>query len=380
MSAAWDHLRGEDLSTFIAQGLAANESEEFAEHLEQYGTVDDFNAWIDNPDKKMSVVLARNWFECCPSLAQHILIDALDNNLISTIHLDVCLDLCGMGNTEPTIVENVRSHINFDKMPQESHAGLLIVLLRAGWVDTIIKNKDIFAPVVANDPQQMCINAAHSGWDLGTHFDVTPLLSNDYFVACCVGGLIEQAQQCAIDPSNDQILRLALNLSLYRKNTLNPTNQNSVEYLWNTYPNTLWYKDSHILHFAYEAPLSVLPKILEHFKDHTPKLLKKHAIGLACRCLEHNDQQRFDMFYPLITPAQRYNVFYRAIAGQNEAVLNRLLQEPKGEQNFMKALQHCEDDEKEWSNAFYSRHQNDVLKNALSKTPPTLLRTKRKKI
>lgn len=380
MSAAWSHLRGEELSAFITQGLAANENEEFAEHLEQYGTLDDFKSWIKSPSEKMSVALARSFFECCPRLAQHILIDALDNDLIATIHLDVCLDLLGMESTDPTIVENVRSHINFQKIPQESHSGLLRLLLRAGLVDTILNNKKIFDPVVANDPTQMCIEAAHCGWDLASHFNVTPPLNDDYFVACCVGGLIDQAQQCAIAPSNDQTLRLALTLSLYRKSKLNPSNQNTIEYLWNTYPNTPWHNDSNILHFAYEAPLSVLPKILEHFKDHTPKLLKKHAIGLTCRCLEDDDQQRFDMFYPLITPAQRYNVFYTAISRHNEVVLNRLLEQTKGNQHFMKALEQCEDEEKEWGNAFYSRHQNNVLKNALPKNTPTPLRTQRKKI
>lgn len=380
MSAAWERLRGEELSAFITQGLAANENEEFAQHLEQYGTVDDFTTWIDNPNKQMSVTMARNWFESCPSLAQHTLIDALDNNLIDTIHSSVCLDLCKMENLDPAIVENVRSHINFEKIPQESHSGLLLLLLRAGWVDTIINNKKIFDPIVFNASQQMCIEAAHCGWDLSSHFDVTPLLDDDYFIACCVGGLIEQAQKCNVAPSNHQTLCLALTVSLYRKSTLNPSNQKSVEYLWNTYPNTPWHKDLNILHFAYEAPLSVLPKILEHFINHTPKLLKKHAIGLACRCLDDDDQQRFDIFYPLIAPSQRYNVFCTAISSQNETILYRLLQEPKGNQHFMKALEHCDDEEKQWGNGCYSRYQNNILQNALPKNTPTPIRIQRKKI
>lgn len=376
MSAAWEHLRGKDLSAFIAQNLAGNENEEFAQHLERYGTVNDFNAWIHHPNKQISVSLARSFLPYCPSLAQHILIDALDNDLSATIHLDVCVDLCNIENPDPAI-ENIRSHINFEKTPHESRAGLFIMLLRAGWVETITAHKDVFAPAVASNPDHMCIAAAHAGWDLAEHFDIIPPSNSDYFLACCVGGLIDRAQQCAIDPCDHQKLFSALTLSLYRKNALNPSNHNSVEYLWDAYPNTPWHKHPQILNFAYEAPVSVLPKIIEHFKAHTPKRLKKYAIGLACRCIEHNDHERFDLFYPLLAPTQHYNVFYTAIVNQNQQILLQLLKQPKGVQNFMKSLEQCEDGEQQWGTAFYSQYQNQVLQNFLHNTP-TSQRTHRK--
>lgn len=375
--AAWEHLRGEELSAFIAQGLAANENEEFAQHLEQYGTVNDFNEWIGHPNKKMLVPLARTFFPYCPSLAQHILIDALDNDLTSNIHLDVCVDLLNIETTHPAIVESVRSHINFEKIPYESRPGLLIMLLRSGAVDTIIANKGVFASAVMSNPDQMCIDAAHAGWDLAKNFDLIPPSNPHYFVACCAGGLIDRAQQCALEPSDHQTLYLALTLSLYRKSALNPSNHNSVEYLWNTYPNTPWHQHPQILNFAYEAPVSVLPKIIEHFKAHTPNRLKKYAIGLACRCVEHNDHERFEMLYPLLAPTQRYNVFYTAVVSQNEQILLQMLKQSKGVQNFMKALEQCESEEQEWGNAFYNKYQNQVLQHALHKNTPTSHRPKK---
>ena len=367
----WHNLHGEDLSAFIAQGLAAREHEDFAQHLEQNGTMDDFVTWINSRNPSTSVMQACQWLPYCPTLAQNTIIAALDNNAIATIHFDAINAVRRarhLQNLNIDVAQNICAHLTPQNIPADLRPQTFAVLLEVGAFDVIGNNPDIFLPVIKADPDQACIEAAHAGWDLATHMGVQPPLNDGYFIACCVGGLIERAQQCNIPPTDHKTLCTAFILSLYRTNSLTPSNDKSLEYLWNTYPNTPWYKDSQILNFANHAPLSILPQLLEMYHTHALGLFKNMITALACNCLENNDLPRFNLLYAYCDPAEHDNVYYSAIAYKRTTALRQLLNEPEGETKFFAGLNLCNAEEKQWGHAFYSERQNTLLHNSIPHT------------
>lgn len=344
MSAAWEYLHNEDLSAFIAQGLAANESEDFALHLEQYGTVDDFTTWIHSRNSSW-VMQACQWLPYCPTLAQHSIIEALNTDAIANIHneaMNAVIRARTLQCIDVAVAQNICAHITYQKTPLNWRAQTFTALLEVGAVDVIVNNADVFGPVINANPDQACIQAAHAGWDLATHMAVEPPLNSGYFISCCVGGLIERAKQCNISPTDHKTLCTAFTLSLYRTNSLTPSNDKSLKYLWESYPSTPWYKDTQILNFVNHAPLSLLPKILEHYDTHAPGVLRKMATSLACNCLERDDLPRFNLLYAFSNPTEHDNVFYSAIAYKRKDALLQLLDEPEGTTNFFQRFKYMQ--------------------------------------
>lgn len=374
----WHNVHGEELSAFIAQGLAAREDEDFAQHLEQHGTISDFQAWITSRNPTAPYFLhACQWLPYCPTLAHPFIIDALDNDAIATIHHDAIRAVNRarhLQNLDFAIAQKICAHIVPHKIHPNLHTETFAVLLNVGAVDVIRNNPDIFLPVIQQDPDQACIEAAHAGWDLATHMGVQPPLNDGYFIACCVGGLMERAAQCNIPAHNHKTLCTAFTLCLYRTNPLNQSNDKSLEYLWDTYPNTPWYKDSQILNFANHAPLSILPQLLEMYHTHALGLFKKMITSLACNCLEHDDLPRFNLLYPYCDPAEHDNVYYSAIAHKKTTALVQLLDDPEWDAKFFKGLSLCHGEEKEWGQAFYSQRQNTHLHNSIPTTTRAVAR------
>ena len=375
MSKQWEGLNGEELSAFVANGHADHEREEFAEYLEQHGTERDFANWVESNPKPIK--LALSLFRHCPTIAHTWLITALTNNATPTVHYDTLMQLGRyqmFNQTIPAYTSDVLQYVDLSKIEFSKLSTVFRVLLKDKSFALIEDNWDIFLPVIIHDPVKSCIDAAHNGWDLRERLPqiAIPLESaNEYFTACCVGGVIERARLCNINPDQHEAIINAFVLTMSRNNNNDPV----LNYLWDAYPNTPWHNQSPMLSFLLHASVSMLQKIVDHHRTHAPEELEGAALYLTSCALSNDCPQLYDLMLPFIGPTEIYKVVYSAIAVRNEKILTDLLQLPNGEENFAKALKMCaeldESERMQWGTEVYNKYQNQVLhKNITSQRQP----------
>ena len=364
MAIHLENLKGKELSAYIAEGRAVKEDIEFANHLKHYGTAEDFAAWVSHPNPHITAQRVCQFFPYCPELALPMVIDALDNNATSTIHYDVLL-LLPSYRVDLAIRQNIHAHINFRKIAPQDLPRAFEFVLSNGPEESVLNNRELFAPLFQKDPAGMCIKAAFWGWDLAEVFDLNPPLGDEYFMACCAGNLVAPAQQCNIT-DNPDLVRSAFSAALHRKVATKTTNDAILTYLWNAYPTVAWHEDLRILNMLYDAPVSVLPDILEHYNTHVPQAFQRSIVNLAGRCAESGYMGQLEVFYPWVPSEQRPHLMYSAMYNQEEDVLRLLLAQPDSPSHFIQALALCEeegfDDEMEWAQEIYNQHQHTLLR------------------
>lgn len=364
MAISLENLKGKDLTAYITEGRAVKEDVEFANHLKHYGTAEDFAAWVRHPNPHITIQRMCKFFAFCPKLAQPMVIDALDNDATPSIHYDVLL-LLPSYRVDLAIRQNIHAHIDFRKIAPQDLPHAFEFVLSNGPQESVLNNRELFAPLLQKDPSGMCIKAAFWGWDLAEVFDLKPPLGDEYFMACCAGNLVAPAQQCNIT-DNPDLVRSAFSAALHRKVATKTTNDAILTYLWNAYPTVAWHEDLRILNMLYDAPVSVLPDILEHYNTHVPQAFQRSIVNLAGRCAESGYMGQLEVFYPWVPSEQRPHLMYSAMYNQEEDVLRLLLAQPDSPSHFIQALALCEeegfDDEMEWAQEIYNQHQHTLLR------------------
>lgn len=365
MSKQWESLNGEELSAFVANGHADHEREEFAEYLESNGTERDFASWVERNPKPIKLALSS--FRHCPTIAHKWLIAALTSNATPTVHYDTLMQLGRyqmFNETVPAHTSDVLNCVDLSKIEFSKLSTIFRVLLKDKSFALIEDNWDIFLPVILHDPVKSCIDAAHNGWDLRKplpHIAIPLESTNEYFTACCVGGLIERAQLCNINPEQHETIINAFVLTMSRNNNNDPV----LNYLWEAYPNTPWHNPSPMLSCLMHASVSMVQKIVDHHRTHAPKELEGAALYSTACALSNDCPELYDLMLPFIEQTELYKVVYSAIDARNEKALMDLLQLPSGEENFAKALKMCaeldESERVQWGTEVYNKHQNELL-------------------
>lgn len=376
MGNSWSNLHGQQLSAFAASVDARAEEESFAEHLEQYGTNEDFAHWIEQ--KEIPMFSAIQMFNHCPTRACPWVIAELKSPQ-PNVHYAVAVHLGSSKKSQEVSapVKQVLHSVNYAILAPESLKNVYDVLIHSKVFDVIEANWTAFEPLVKAKAEQSVLQAAAQGWDL--HDTVgAPTNRVQYFRACASGGLINRVQQYRLDPSETQAITQAFIVCALRHESNPEAMAPILHYLWDTYPNQPWHTVEEMLGLAAHAPVSVAQRIATHYQQHAPETLTQHAEGLVCHAIYAKKKELFDTLLPYVNATDHHKLFYNAIYNKRKTFLKTLLQRTAddGHAAFFTALEKCTTKDQQWASDFYTTQQKMRLQDKLqdkriSKRAPT---------
>lgn len=282
MNNKWENLRGQDLSAFITNEFTNEfikntdqEPHDFYKHLGQYGTVEDFNNVMEEYRQHcpyshtfgQSLSLAKHF----PQAAKQWLIAELPKVPSSyDAHAQYAIVISVIYGLSKDFLD----FANFNKMSFAHFDYLFLELVRTNLKDVVETHWDLFVPSMVNRTDQKVIEAAAVGLDLAPRINWQPTEKNseEYFMCCCQGGLLDNAKNIKVSSSSP-----AIGAAFRSTLDSHPQNMEEVlEYLWETYPDTPWYKEKNILSKVYRESPSFVPRFIEHFKIHAPGMLPEN--------------------------------------------------------------------------------------------------------
>lgn len=390
---AWKDLRGDRLSAFASGPLKTHESKAFALHLMQYGTQQDFSNWIGNHSQPC-LSACKMLFDA-PDFAKVWLIDQLEINLhldptsASYVHHNVLIHLMKHHSTLNQDLSlpalEVLDHIKFDAIHPSDRAAAFNVLLQAKLFDRIEAHWNIFEQTVREKPRTFLPFTAFMGWDLHDKLDVTPEEPLQYFIGCCAGGLLHRVKQYPAQPSKVIEIGQALVQTAYSNKDKPKIMAEILEYLFDTYPNQPWYKTVETLAtLVVYAPAPYPQKIIDHFSQNAPDILKQQAEFLACHAIYNKKHKLLDVLFPYVDPSDHYKLFDNALINKRKLALKTLLskctENNTGHESFFKALDGGGSKRNSWANEVYAAYQKDVLNSKLQTPQDVVHRARNKKI
>ena len=362
----WKNLRGEELVLF-AQNQSTSPGAAFISHLARYAPEADFFDFIDKHAISINECWNAVYFN--PLLTKSWLTKTL-NNIASTSSvytIDDTLNILGivMQSSVHNICSEVFLETDLSAMPVAFNTRLLSVLLRSQMHEIVEKHWSVFEKVVKKNVAKNVVLAAQNGIDLQQRFSWAPKndkQKDEYFIACCRGGLIERVVDLNCDANKTSILLEAMQYSATKRQ------DKMVEHLLDTYPNTPWHTNPSILSSVVKLPSYVSEKILNHFQQHDPVYFDKKVADLACACVPLLYTQHFYCIAPYVPEAQHHKILKTTICHRKKKIMKNVLKMGSGEQQFIKALDGLFQKDLDWANTVY----NETQKKRLSKELKTI--------
>lgn len=384
----WRELRGSELSDYVRGPLKTHQSAMFALHLKSHGTQQDFSNWIEqHPDPCIS---ACKMFVSAQNFAKVWLIEYLNRHPNSVVHHKVVVNLLGPDPIKfthgvPPQALEVLDHIQYDLIDPSDRLPVFKLLFQGKQWEKIDRHWNIFEQTVQAMPPSFLPFAAFMGWDLHDKLKATPVDPIQYFVACCAGGLPQRVKQYTPHPSEDIKIGQALVQSVVHNQERPKIMVEIMEHLFDTYPAQPWHKTSESLStvVAY-APLPFAQKIITHFANHAPHVLKEQSEGLACHALFKKNYKLLDALFPHVDPNDYHKVFQNALMNKRKVALKTLLhkctENNVGHEGFYKALEDFPSKTQQWANEIYATYQKQTLHNKLQARRNVNPRSAHKKI
>jgi len=257
------------------------------------------------------------------------------------------------------------------------------VLLQARAVDLLEKNWSVFEPSAKNLGSKLLIYAASLGWDLHDKLNVEPSKPDQYFVLCCVGGLLNRVKQYAVDPSEVVAIHQAFTQTALHQN--DPRKMNEVlHHLWDTYTDQPWEMNEENAAALMHGDIALVQKFAAHHHQHDPEKFRKQAEGFSCHAIYEKKYTLLDVLLPYIDSNDYHKVFYNAVYNKRKKALKTLwnfcTENKIGHEGFFEALKKCGKKETSWANEVYAAHQKEMLHAKIAthrKNAPSTTRTKK---
>lgn len=367
----WGKLRGSELSDYVGGPLETYGSSTFAFHLKSHGTQHDFATWIEKHPQPF--VTACEIFLHAQDFAKVWLIDYLDNTVDGDVHHKVLTNLAHYAKFTHGVSQQaseVLDHINYKIITPSDRVSSFKVLLEGRQCDRIDQHWDVFKQTAQQMPPHFLSFAAFMRWDLHEKLNTTPVDLIQHFVACCVGGLTHRVKQYTLDPLEKIKIGEALVQTVVYNQDRPKIMAEILEYLFDAYPTQPWHNTLESLStvVAY-APLPFAQKIITHFTQHAPNILKEQSEGLACHAIYKKAPKLLDALFPYIDPTDYHKVFQNALMNKRKSALKTLLhkcaQNTAGHEGFYKALEESSFKTQQWANEIYAEHQKEMLHSKL---------------
>ena len=380
----WGDLKGQELSAYVSGPLKTQSLSTFAWHLKNHGTQEDFSCWIEKHSKPF--VMACEMFLNAPDFAKSWLIEFLDNTSDSDMHHKVLTNLGYHAKfshgVSPQALE-VLQHIKYDCIKSEDISSSLQVLLQARSVDLLEKNWSVFEHAAKNLGSKLLIYAASLGWDLYDKLNVEPSKPDQYFVMCCIGGLLNRVKQYAVAPSEVETIHQAFAQTALHQNDQQKMND-VLHHLWDTYTNQPWETSEDNAAALMHGDIALVQKFATHHHRHDPEKFRKQAEGFSCHAIYEKKYTLLDVLLPYIDSNDYHKVFYNAVYNKRKKALKTLwnfcTENTIGHEGFFEALKKCGKKETSWANEVYAAHQKEILHVKIAthrKNAPSTTRTKK---
>lgn len=365
----WSGYRGETLTAFAKSGPkfdTGKEIQDFASHLEKYGTADDFAAWAATDPSFWLRYSAMGLLAQCPTVSSPVLIHTLENSLDRDLHGTVAHEMLRLAPVQEhrPVVQNVLNHVNYSLCSSSVLHSLVHNLMRGRFFDVMEKKWSVFEPTLKQDLQQNILDAARLGWDLRSKIEGTPSNHSKYFEDCCEGNLLHRVQELAGKP----IKTASITRGFYK--AAQNHHESVVRHLWDTYPNTPWHGDQEatsVLTAAIDVSWEMGQKILEHHQRHYPELIFTMRGTLMQQAIRRNNPQLFAFLEPHTNKTEWFSLYKEAVVCEFEKAVVMLLRRPDSHPSFHSALNEFRNDYRnwttqiQWAENIYSHHQKGVL-------------------
>lgn len=370
----WSQLRGEELSAFAASPAAKDEGEDFAAHLENYGSEQDFYNVIEQFEKPL--IQCFNVFYAHPTAASNWLSNKLATSSSSTDHFNAAMriahDALYLRSSSAKMVD-ILDFVDHHKVLPEHRSILFESLVRGHLFDALQKHWDVYQPTAQKNAKEYVLLAATHGWDLRSHLNWSPKPHeiDEYFQACCEGGLLECAQQWNITDHNT----LTESFASTAVRSFPPAHD-VLNYLWDNHPNTRWESNKDVLKAIVYMPPDLAQKVVDHHHQCAPQKMEKEAVWLTSYAIEENNSVLFDCVFPHLNPKDHYKAMATAIGYRKKVWLKTLLQKPNAQKNFHKALKASDASHQQWAAEVYANMQNTTLRKQLKNIPAAVVKRK----
>ena len=372
----WSGYRGEALTAFATScpKFEPQEQKDFAVHLEQHGTAEDFAAWAAADPSFWSRYNALGLFAHCPTVSSPVLIQTLKNSLDSDLHKATVYELLLLKPESAPLVQNVLPHINYSLFSSSDLSHLLYYMMGARFCDVLDTHWSVFKPIIEQRLQQNIVDAARVGWDLRSKIEVTPSNPSKYFEACCEGNLLHRIQELAGTP----IKTASITRGFYKAAKNN--HENVVRHVWDTYPNTPWHGDQKSTSVLTAVPYvswEIAQKILDHCLHHDPEQLSEIRDTLLHLAIGQKNTPLFAFLEPYAYNTELYPLYKEAVVCEFEEAVVMLLRRPDSHSLFHLVLNDFRNDylnwtpQIQWAESVYSHHQKGVLSAEISHVPST---------
>ena len=337
MSTEWSELRGTELSAFAASPAAKNKRSEFVRHLRAYGSQTDFDNFINQQNKPVEKCV--EWYSSHPTAAHQWLLTALRcaPNQGKT-HFLVAFCACTHHQNIKKInapLEELINSVDFSTIDSDNLGVLLPHLLTAGLRDVVEKNWTLYEPLVRQNLEPNIVLFASFGWDLQAKIAWSPSTvawAQRYFIQCCAGGLLHRVKQNPMEPTQTQVL-----LHAFYHAARNAPHTNAVlQYLWDTYPVTPWYKVDRAVRWAHKFPPTLGHDFVQQVKT-APKGEEMLAAAVA-QCVSSKDTETIAYLFPYVDPRMHHRLVGMVAESRNTTVLQQILAHPKGEKQFLQGV------------------------------------------
>lgn len=361
----WGNLKGQALSAYVSGPLKTQSLSTFAWHLKNHGTQEDFSCWIDKHPKPFLV--ACKMFLDAQDFAKSWLIEFLDNTSDSDVHHKVLTNLGHHAKfshgVSPQALE-VLQHIKYDCVKPEDISSSLQVLLQARAVDLLETNWSAFEPSAKNLGSKLLIYAASLGWDLHDKLNVEPSKPDQYFVMCCIGGLLNRVKQYAVAPSEVETIHQAFAQTALHQNDQQKMND-VLHHLWDTYTDQPWEMNEDNAAALMHGDIALVQKFATHHHRHDPEKFRKQAEGFSCHAIYEKKYTLLDVLLPYVDFNDYHKVFYNAVYNKRKKALRTLwnfcTNKTIGHEGFFEALKNCDKKQADWASEVYTEHQKEVL-------------------
>lgn len=337
MSAEWKNLRGCELSAFAASSVAKNKRSEFVRHLRVHGSQTDFDNFINQQNRPVEKCF--ELYSSHPGAAHQWLLNALRcaTNRGRT-HFLVAFCACTHHQNLKKInapIEGLIDGVDFSTIDSDNLGVLLPHLLTAGLRDVVEKNWTLYEPLVRQNLEPNIVLFASFGWDLQAKIAWSPSTvawAQRYFIQCCAGGLLHRVKQNPMEPTQTQVL-----LHAFYHAARNAPHTNAVlQYLWDTYPVTPWYKVDRAVRWAHKFPPTLGHDFVQQVKT-APKGEEMLAAAVA-QCVSSKDTETIAYLFPYVDPRMHHRLVGMVAESRNTTVLQQILDHPKGEKQFLQGV------------------------------------------
>lgn len=363
MSKKWNTLRGDDLTVFAASKAAQSASADFYLYLSKHASAQAVRGFINAAPDPLGKCF--DLIPFCPSIAHTWLIETLNNAPSATTNSKIALyALTDMHSYPDNGVDStlLLSHIDFSNIPSEMCHTVFCSLVHAGAFDILRAHWGTYKSAVEGDLEDSVMYAAERGLDIRTRVQWSPTTNQQreqYFTACCNGGLLERAKECNISPNKKKLLRDTLFLTCHRNRFADEV----LHYLLDEYPQSQWHREKWILTATPNLSPPVRQKIMQHFKHHAPTFFAATVVQMASNAVEQKLPDLFEEVFADVPAGEHHKLMRAAALHKNRKLFKRLLKLPNGYNTLSTTLDGLATPQQQWVDRVVAETQNATLRS-----------------